>query len=222
VNASIDGLAIVQADQVAATPWKNGGGATRELLRLPLPGGGHDDWILRISLADIETDGPFSAFEGVSRWFAVLSGAGVRLDWRSPAHEPRQCTLTPASRPLCFDGGDPPDCSLLGGPTRDLNVMTRDGAARGMLSRAALGATNAAAFHAFGLFTFVPLELRHGGQRMRLPARALAWHAAPASEEWSLAACADMAHTGDAPLNAYWIGVLLEIADRSPTARRTA
>ncbi|HZW73458.1 MAG TPA: HutD family protein, partial [Caldimonas sp.] len=38
---------------VAAAPWKNGGGVTRELLALR-PGG---DWRVRISVADVARDG---------------------------------------------------------------------------------------------------------------------------------------------------------------------
>ena len=60
-------------------PWRNGGGVTRELLAWPDGG----DWRVRVSVADIDADGPFSAFPGVERWFAVLEGAGVAL--RSPA-----------------------------------------------------------------------------------------------------------------------------------------
>src|SRR6218665_1188986 len=66
---------VVCANDVAPQRWKNDGGWTRELLAWPHPA----DWALRISVADIEADGPFSAFEGVQRWFAVLAGAGVRL-----------------------------------------------------------------------------------------------------------------------------------------------
>jgi environmental stress-induced protein Ves len=65
----------IQADQVAAQAWRNGGGQTRELLAWP----NASDWKLRISRADIASDGPFSAFAGVQRWFVVISGKGVVL-----------------------------------------------------------------------------------------------------------------------------------------------
>jgi environmental stress-induced protein Ves len=48
--------------------WRNGGGSTRELLAWPEA----TDWQARISVAEITRDGPFSAFAGVQRWFAVL------------------------------------------------------------------------------------------------------------------------------------------------------
>ena len=65
-------LAVVALMSAAPQPWRNGGGVTRELLA-----GRTEDWSVRLSVADIERDGPFSAFAGVDRWFAVLSGAGV-------------------------------------------------------------------------------------------------------------------------------------------------
>jgi hypothetical protein len=105
---------IVDADAVAPVAWKNGGGRTRELLRWPETG----DWRLRISLADIDADGPFSPFPGVRRWFVVLEGQGVELDLGG-----RRCVLRPGDAPLAFDGAAAPGCRLLGGPTRDLNMM---------------------------------------------------------------------------------------------------
>ncbi len=46
---------IVDATTVAPQPWRNGGGQTRELLAWPTGA----DWKLRISRADIESDGRF-------------------------------------------------------------------------------------------------------------------------------------------------------------------
>ena len=66
---------LLRCDAVEPQSWKNGGGLTRELLAWPA----RDGWALRISVADIRADGPFSAFAGVDRWFAVLEGNGVRL-----------------------------------------------------------------------------------------------------------------------------------------------
>ncbi len=112
---------------VSPQPWANGGGCTRELQAWPAG----PDWRLRISLADIDDDGPFSAFAGVQRWFAVVEGGGVVLSLAEG-----DVRLTPASAPLCFDGADAPGCRLVDGPTRDLNLMLRGGD-RGCLQRAA-------------------------------------------------------------------------------------
>jgi len=113
----------IEADRIPATPWRNGGGRTRELYTWPAGA----DWQLRISLADIEQDGPFSAFPGVQRHFAVLQGAGVRL--QLPEGER---LLRAGDAPLAFDGAAAPGCRLLDGATRDLNLMLQgvDGAMR--------------------------------------------------------------------------------------------
>jgi hypothetical protein len=108
------------ASDVAPQRWKNGGGLTRELLAWP----GTADWQLRISVADIEADGPFSAFPGIVRHFAVLEGDGVELRFAG-----RACRVAPGDAMLRFDGAEAPGCRLLGGPTRDLNVMHRTGLA---------------------------------------------------------------------------------------------
>ena len=116
---------VALADAVAS-PWRNGGGVTRELVTWP--GGG--DWAWRLSVADVERDGPFSAFHGVARWFAVLEGAGVRLDVDGQAHE-----LTADSAPLAFDGAAATGCTLIDGPTRDFNLMTVRGRASASMQR---------------------------------------------------------------------------------------
>ena len=164
-----DDLLLVRADQVTPELWRNGGGRTCELLAWPAG----PDWRLRISLADIEADGPFSNFAGVQRWFAVIAGAGVQLRFADAVHR-----LTPDSTALHFDGANAPDCALLDGATRDLNLMARDGAA---LLQPALAQTDwCGAFTQRGLFTLLPGELRcerHG--RVALAALTLAWGMGP-------------------------------------------
>jgi len=123
----------IEADRITPQPWKNGGGCTRELLRdADTPVGGDDHWRWRISLADIEVDGPFSPFPGVQRWFAVVAGAGVELDFGM-----RRSRLDASDDALAFDGTHAPACRLLAGPTRDLNLMLRG--VRGVMRRAAPG-----------------------------------------------------------------------------------
>lgn len=116
-------MITVRADDVVAQPWKNGGGVTRQLLS------DGADWRWRISLAEINSDGPFSAYPGVERWFAVVDGAGVEL---TLAGAPT--VLRPHDLPLRFDGALAPSCRLLAGPTRDLNLMLRG--VQGVMQRA--------------------------------------------------------------------------------------
>ena len=108
-------------------PWRNGGGRTRELLAWPSA----DDWLVRVSVADIEADGPFSPFHGVDRCFAVLEGAGVEL-----ALPDGPVRLQRGHAGVAFAGEAAPGCTLLGGPTRDLNLMVRRDAGRPSMQRA--------------------------------------------------------------------------------------
>lgn len=110
----------IRVAEVAATPWKNGGGVTRELAT---GGGAGADWGWRLSLAEVAQDGPFSAFPGVDRIIAVIDGAGMDLlrpDGSTLALEPFQ--------PVRFAGEDPLTGRRRDGPVRDLNVMVRRGA----------------------------------------------------------------------------------------------
>ncbi|MEP6505994.1 MAG: HutD family protein [Betaproteobacteria bacterium] len=206
-------MILVSASDTAPVPWKNGGGVTRELLCLPRVDGAPADWGLRISVADIDADGPFSPFPGITRWFAVLAGAGVRLRFRD-----RVLNVTRGDPPLCFDGADAPDCQLIAGSTRDLNVMVR--ADWGHVSLATAMVDDEATLghsRAIGLFALRPLRLHAADTPpLEMPALSLAWADPSATdarawwlEEFAHAAAAQ-AHTAlsaDAPSApaGYWI-----------------
>jgi environmental stress-induced protein Ves len=120
-RAAYAGLRVTRGAQLHPTPWKNGGGMTRELAVHP-PGAGFDDFIWRVSVADIEQSGPFSRFAGIDRTLVLLAGAGMHLvDGRGVAHaaldEPFAFARFPGELALTAD--------LIDGPTRDLNVMLR-------------------------------------------------------------------------------------------------
>lgn len=159
------------ADAARPEAWRNGGGSTRTLLTWPPGTGTAGPWQLRISLADIHQDGPFSAFAGVQRWFAVVQGGGVRLQ---PPSAPGQGTAPPA---LClrpdspahgFDGAQPPDCQLLDGPTRDLNLMLR-GLNGGLATAQAGQAWQPPAGAWWAVLVDGPATLGCGPQRFTLP-----------------------------------------------------
>jgi environmental stress-induced protein Ves len=73
-----DGQLLNLAD-LPSQPWKNGGGITTEIAIGPV-GATLQDFRWRISRAQIEREGPFSVFPGVTRWIALMEGAGCRLD----------------------------------------------------------------------------------------------------------------------------------------------
>lgn len=161
---------VISANDVAPQRWKNNGGWTRELLAWPHPA----QWCLRVSVADIEADGPFSSFEGVQRWFAVLSGRGVRL---------YDFELHPESEILSFDGALGPDCELVEGPTRDFNLMHRRSQGRMLVQ--SVEQPFAVQGQWLGLFSAQGGTLTHGGRAMQLAPQSLAWCEQPAAQPLS-------------------------------------
>jgi environmental stress-induced protein Ves len=113
-------MRILRAADRIATPWKNGGGMTREVAVWP-PGAGMDDFDWRVSLADVAADGPFSAFMGVDRVLTVVEGQGLVLDLEG------QATPLDVLSPFAFPGEATVAARLTAGPIRDLNVMVRRG-----------------------------------------------------------------------------------------------
>jgi environmental stress-induced protein Ves len=107
-----------------ATPWKNGGGTTREIVCQP-PGAGMDSFDWRVSIATIAAAGPFSAFPGVDRVIVLLDGADVRLFGGGIDHR-----LDTPGVPFAFPGDVALGCELLGGASTDFNVMVRRGRVR--------------------------------------------------------------------------------------------
>ncbi|MFT4266569.1 MAG: HutD family protein [Xenophilus sp.] len=113
--------------RLPATPWKNGGGSTREIACWPV-GAGFEAFDWRVSIASIASSGPFSVFMGVDRVITLLEGDGVQLQGPGVAHR-----LDAVLQPFAFSGDAPIDCTLLGGPSTDFNVMSRRGRVRAEL-----------------------------------------------------------------------------------------
>lgn len=107
--------------ELPATPWKNGGGSTRELASWP-PGAGLEAFDWRVSIATIAASGPFSVFAGVDRTIMLLEGDGVRLQARDGRLDHR---LDRPFEPFEFSGDVALDCTLLGGASSDFNLMSR-------------------------------------------------------------------------------------------------
>jgi uncharacterized protein len=132
---------IVRVADQRAMPWKNGGGITYEVAIFPPDAASLDAFDWRVSMARVETDGPFSRFAGIDRSLAVMQGDGLRL-----VVDGVDVALGPQSRPLVFAGDIPASATLVGGPITDINVMTRRGAWRHRLEREPLtGARTVAA-----------------------------------------------------------------------------
>jgi uncharacterized protein len=177
---------LVHLATVPPQPWRNGGGTTRELLAWPQA----DAWQARVSVARIDSDGPFSAWPGVQRWFVVLEGAGVELAW-----EGRVVHIQRHSAPLHFDGTDPPGCRLPDGPTEDLNLMLRGTGGGVEAAQAAVPWQPAARWRA--VFTATACTL-HAGGRHSLAAGTLAWCDTAQAQPWHI-------ESSPAPLRAWWL-----------------
>jgi environmental stress-induced protein Ves len=114
-------------------PWKNGGGSTTEALLQP-QGASLEDFELRVSMARVETSGPFSCFFGVDRTLVVTSGESLVLETADGA----TTHLDAASAPFSFTGEDPVTATLVGGPVSDFTVMTRRSRFRHRVGRVTL------------------------------------------------------------------------------------
>jgi environmental stress-induced protein Ves len=109
-------LQVIRKSSYKAAPWKNGGGTTHEALRMPPEG---DPFRWRVSIAQIDTSGPFSDFSGYNRKMVLLQGAGVELRFADGAHR----ALRKMGDLLEFDGAQSAHCELLHGPCVDLNLI---------------------------------------------------------------------------------------------------
>lgn len=149
---------------ISPRPWKNGGGTSRDLLAWPSA----EDWRVRVGLAEIEADGPFSSYPRVQRWFSVVAGAGVQLSIGGALHR-----MPFGANPLLFDGGDVTTCRRLGGNSTALNLMLRG--VPGSIKALKGGATWAPRLAACGLYTLRAGVCRFIDEDIDVPEHALLW-----------------------------------------------
>ncbi|QXL84033.1 histidine ammonia-lyase [Comamonas sp. NLF-1-9] len=116
-----------------STPWKNGAGSTREIVRWPA-GSTLDDFEWRVSVATLQGAAPFSSMPGVDRQTMLLDGEGARLQADDASllfdlHQPGQV--------FAFAGEAAITAQPHGGASRDVNLMLRRGHWQGQLQRVA-------------------------------------------------------------------------------------
>ncbi|WP_448953460.1 HutD/Ves family protein [Labrys neptuniae] len=115
-------MKLIRFADLTPKPWKNGGGTTTEIAVSP-EGAGFDDFDWRLSVAEVASDGPFSVFPEIDRTLTLIEGNGLTM-----AIAGREAvTLTTTAAPLAFPGDVPVSASLVDGPIRDFNVMSRRG-----------------------------------------------------------------------------------------------
>jgi hypothetical protein len=122
-------MQILRAADRIATPWKNGGGITREVAIFP-PDSGFDTFDWRISIAEVREAGPFSVFAGIDRTMMILRG---RL---TLSFVDRDVSLDTTTPPFAFPGDVTCSGAPIDGAAMDLNVMTRRGRCKATVMRA--------------------------------------------------------------------------------------
>lgn len=115
-------MKLLRQDDYRVQRWKNGLGTTREILSAD-DSGGQFPFLWRVSLATLSASGPFSAFPGIARCFALVAGGPVRLkiDQGAPV------SAHAGGPALHFDGGARVEAVVEGGDATALNVMCRTG-----------------------------------------------------------------------------------------------
>jgi environmental stress-induced protein Ves len=114
-------LRLLRSSERKFTPWKNGAGKTREVISYP-SNSSVQDFIWRVSMADVTAASAFSSFAGIKRTLAVISGC-LKLSFS----DGRVVTLEPSDAGFPFSGDLAVSGAPIGGPVLDLNVMAKDG-----------------------------------------------------------------------------------------------
>lgn len=108
-------MRLIRLVDCIETPWANGSGITRELLRdsaAPAP------WNWRLSVATVSEPDPFSSLPGIGRILVAIGDVPLSLsiDGRAQHAQPGQ---------LIFFAGESDVASVGYVATRDVNVMVR-------------------------------------------------------------------------------------------------
>ncbi len=119
-NVRSAGLKVLKHQSYRCMRWRNGRGSTLEIARDP-PTAEAFAW--RLSLADIERDGEFSAYPGYRR--ALVLVAGTRLELRFRGHG--RALLNTARPGTRFDGEWKTSCAIPDGRCTDLSLIVRKG-----------------------------------------------------------------------------------------------
>lgn len=117
---------IIRAQDCRPVAWKSGRGVTREIAVHPA-GADIEHFIWRTSVAEVNSDAPFSSFPSVDRHIVLLDGAGFTMT----LDDARAHALDTPFVPFAFAGESTVAVALTSGPTRDFNLMVRRANASG-------------------------------------------------------------------------------------------
>jgi len=123
-NLKKPGSQVLKRDAYRTMPWRNGRGSTREIAREPASG---EEFAWRLSLADIEQDGDFSAYPGYRRAIVLVAGKSLQLRFNGHGN----CSLHAARRGARFEGEWKTHCAVPEGRCTDLSLIVRTGSSVG-------------------------------------------------------------------------------------------
>lgn len=130
-------LRILRAGDRAESPWKNGGGTTRQIAIFP-EDADLATFAWRISVATVAAGGEFSTFTSVDRLMLVLDG---RLELEMPGAG--SLTVDATTPALAFPGDAPVTALAPAAPVADVNVMVLRGLFTADLERRTVAGTAA-------------------------------------------------------------------------------
>ena len=109
---------LIKFGDLAPSPWKNGGGITREVAISPSGAQlSKLDFDWRLSMARVDASGPFSQFPGYDRKLVVWKGPGIKING----------ALHAALAPFEFQGEAPIQADLASDPVHDFGVISKRG-----------------------------------------------------------------------------------------------
>lgn len=190
-----------------AVPWKNGGGTTREVasgtVQAPPASGEHaDGYDWRVSVADVDAEGPFSVFPEIDRVITCVEGAGMVLTVDGTAR-----AVGPLS-PFAFPGDAATDCLLKAGAVRNVNVMTRRGRATARVRLVTVGTARETELPYAAGETLLVLAVTEG---IVMAATEGIAAATPGGHETALGRLDCVRHEGPGPLTLRGDGAVAEI-----------
>jgi environmental stress-induced protein Ves len=113
---------VIRLGEQPISPWRNGGGSTRQITIDPAGADLATGFRWRVSCAQVASDGPFSVLPGVDRSLWLLRGNGMRL-----CVDGSDVVIDRAWQRFDFAGEAVITARLVDGPCEDLNVMTARG-----------------------------------------------------------------------------------------------
>lgn len=116
-------MQIIPFKNLVSTPWKNGKGTTRQIIRYP-EDSTLDDFIFRVSIASVTETGPFSSYPKIDRSLAVLEGSDLELNLNN-----KIILFIPQNTIIHFDGVDKAVVTACPNDVLDFGVMSRQGLA---------------------------------------------------------------------------------------------